>query len=205
MSLVTNKRKNVIKNKLKNTNEKNAARTIKRIVLKKQALGHYRKFTGAHSTNIKAGKNIIASTSLFRRMKTYPITSNKPLYRGLTGENIYNKFMRNGKLNNSFASFALNNKNVALEFASGSGSGKKGFVIILPPGRYPGINSKKFGGGGFSEREVTLAPGTYTINKNKNIATTNYNVWGNGSLTIKIPSIHVKYKPSNTLTYVKYN
>jgi len=184
--------KNIDRTKL----EQYASRTIKRIVIKKHAQKHYDKYTGIHSTAIKRGNDPMAAVSLFRRMKSHPVTVNVPIYRGLSNPNLYKKFMNNGRLDNSFASFSKN-KNTAQKFSSGYG---KGIVLALPPGRYPAINSSVFGRGEWGESEVTLAPGTYTVNTSKQQTV---NAEKNGSLIFKAPVIPVKYNPSNRPMYFR--
>jgi len=199
-NLVSNLRKrlkNIDRNKYEQYSRKQAGRTIKRIVIKKNAQKHYSKYTGSNSTAIKRGNDPVAAASLFRRMKSYPVTVKVPIYRGFLNPNLYSKFIKNGRLNNSFASFSKN-KSTAQEYAASSG---KGFVIVLPPGRYPAINSTVFGRGKWGESEVTLAPGTYTVNTSKQQTVNNYNANNNG--IFKVPAIPVKYEPSNRLTYFR--
>ena len=158
--------------------KKEAQRTIKRIVTKKYTLGKYRNWSEVKYANIKAGRAPTHATAMLRRMKMFPVTINQPLYRGISGYAIKNILLGNKQLNNSFASFSVN-FNQARRFAAGGG-----FIMILPPGRYPAINSRTFGGSNGLEKEVTLAPGFYVLNKNKALYTKNrYNM------------IPVKYTP----------
>jgi len=109
-------------------------------------------------------------------MKTYPIYVRVPIYRGIRS---LNRFV-NGKLTNySFSSFSKNN-NTARNFSSLHGISTGGYVLVLKPGKYPGINRRKFIHNK-EEREITLAPGTFEIiNKNNNKRL-----------------IHVRYTPLN--------
>ncbi len=175
--------------------KKNAARTIKRIVTKKYTVGKYRNFKGMHYTSIKSGNYPTHASSLMRRMKTFPVNLQMPIYRGVQnfGANVYgrpkilNKLLANGKLENSFASFSTNKKYA-------KGYSWKGLVMVLPPGRYPAINSSKFGFPNNREKEITLAPGYYILNKTKNI-----NMNGN------TPIVPVKYIPYNKFYAVNKN
>ena len=98
--------------------KKNAARTIKRIVTKKYTVGKYRNFKGMHYTSIKSGNYPTHASSLMRRMKTFPVNLQMPIYRGVQNfgakihgrPKILNKLLANGKLENSFASFSTNKK-----------------------------------------------------------------------------------------------
>jgi hypothetical protein len=91
----------------------------------------------------------------------FPVTTTAPLYRGVKSRKFTaNKVMANGKLvNKSFSSFSYNRQRAANFAFSAPG----GFIIVLPPGRYPAINAGNFIGLHF-EKEVTLAPGIYKVN-----------------------------------------
>lgn len=175
--------------------KKNAARTIKRIVTKKYTVGKYKNFKGLHYTGIKSGNYPTHASSLMRRMKVFPINVRVPIYRGMQNfsaafsgrPKILNKLLANGKIENSFTSFSTNKK-YAKRYSW------KGLVMVLPPGRYPGINSSKFGFPNNREKEITLAPGYYILNKTKNI-----NMNGN------TPIVHVKYTPYNKFYAVNKN
>jgi hypothetical protein len=165
---------------------KEAARTIKRIMVKRYTMGKYRAFK-ASSTGIKMGTRPTHASALMRRMKMFRVTVNVPIYRGMHNfraklykrKPMYNTLTNGGAIKNSFASFSKN-KNYAAKYAW------KGLVLVLPPGRYPAINAMKFGYPKNRETEITLAPGEYTLNNTRNI-TRNGNV----------PFVPVKYKPFN--------
>jgi hypothetical protein len=144
---------------------KNAGRTIKRAVLKKYTQNKYRNYTEELYKNIRKGALPLHSIAIARRMRMFPVTTTAPLYRGVVSRKLTaKKVLDNGKLvNNSFSSFSYNRFR-AQNFAA---AGQNGFVIVLPPGRYPAINAAKFIDYNF-EREVTLAPGTYIVNGGKN-------------------------------------
>jgi hypothetical protein len=153
--------------------KKEAARTIKRIVTKRYTMGKYKMFKGVNSGEIKAGQKPTAASALMRRMKMFPVTVNVPIYRGLSNSagrakrlkqnTIYNSLIKEGgEFKNSFASFTTNEKFARVY-------GYTGLVLVLPPGRYPAINSKKFGHPKNKEAEITLAPGVYKLNKTRNI------------------------------------
>jgi len=153
---------------------KKAAAIIKREVTKKYAQRYYKSFTGENYRSIRKGSMPLHTSSILRRMKNHPIVLNTPIYRGIRS----NKRIVNGKLlNRSFASFSKN-KSVANRFAREmfNVNNHNGFILVLQPGKYPAINREKFIGNS-SEREITLAPGTYTVTKR------------NGSL------LHAKYTP----------
>ena len=155
---------------------RSAARTIKRIVTKKYAQGKYRNYTETGYISIRRGKMPSHKAAILRRMKTYPIYVRTPIYRGIRS---LNRFV-NGKLTNySFSSFS-NNNNTARHFSNYGGFSKGGYLLVLKPGKYPGINRRKFIHNN-EEREITLAPGTFEIiNKNNNKKL-----------------IHVRYTPLN--------
>ena len=157
---------------------KSAARTIKRIVTKKYTQGKYRNYTTTLYGPIRRGEFPAHKSALLRRMRMFPVTVNFPLYRGINyklGENA----LRNGKLvNNSFSSFSKI-RGTARLFGTGGGSSVWGHMLVLPPGRYPAINRGRFINN-YIEREITLAPGVYTVN----------------GLTNK-GNIRVTYKPLN--------
>lgn len=148
-------------------NKKKAASVIKRAVIKHYARGKYRNYTGKLYTNVRIGKLPTHTEAITRRMQMFPLTTTVPLYRGVGGM-VRNKVklnivLSNGKLvNNSISSFSYN-RNTARFFAR-----KRGFILVLPPGRYPAINAKQFIGNK-SEGEVTLFPGTlYVTGRNNN-------------------------------------
>ena len=148
-------------------NKKKAASVIKRAVIKHYARGKYRNYTGKLYTNVRIGKLPTHTEAITRRMQMFPLTTTVPLYRGVGGmvrnKVKLNKVLTNGKLvNNSISSFSYN-RNTARFFAR-----KRGFILVLPPGRYPAINAKQFIGNK-SEGEVTLFPGTlYVTGRNNN-------------------------------------
>ena len=164
---------------------KQAARTIKRIVTKSHAKAKYRNFTNMTYAYIRAGKAPTHFSALQRRMRTYPVTVNVPLYRGVAIRNYLpknfptkKKILKNGYfINKGFASYSKN-RNVALGF--GNSNDSPYYILTLPPGRYPAINREKFVGNA-NEMEVTLAPGIYTVNRNRPLT-------NNGN-------IRVTYKP----------
>lgn len=176
---------------------KNAARTIKRIVTKKTAQKKYNNYTLIHYAGIRAGKYPTHRSAIERRMRTYPVTVNAPLYRGVAYARGFknnaptkNKILKNGYfINNSFASYSKNRKIAEAfmkngyeneEFETFKPSSQSYYILTLPPGRYPAINREKFTGKK-REREVTLAPGIYTVNRNRPLT-------NNGN-------IRVTYKP----------
>ena len=147
-------------------NKKKAASVIKRAVIKHYARGKYRNYTGKLYTNVRIGKLPTHTEAITRRMQMFPLTTTVPLYRGVGGmvrnKVKLNKVLTNGKLvNNSISSFSYN-RNTARFFAR-----KRGFIIVLPPGRYPAINAKQFIGNK-SENEVTLFPGTFYVTGRNN-------------------------------------
>jgi hypothetical protein len=148
-------------------NKKKAARVIKRAVIKHYARGKYRNYTGKLYTNVRTGKLPTHTEAITRRMQMFPLTTTVPLYRGVGGmvrnKVKLNTVLSNGKLeNNSISSFSYN-RNTARWFAR-----KRGFILVLPPGRYPAINAKQFIGNN-TEGEVTLFPGTlYVTGRNNN-------------------------------------
>ena len=180
---------------------KEAARTIKRAVMKKYAQKAFLGYTDSNYVNIKSGKAPTKAMALFRRMKMFPITVNVPLYRGLLNRNgtTYNTLKKNGVFTNSFSSFTKH-KGTANSFAFGipPTMNAKYMVFILPPGRYPAISSNNFKARGFEGHEIVLAPGKYVINKNKTKNSNFVNRFGYRSY------IHLKYTPSNTLIYHNY-
>jgi hypothetical protein len=156
---------------------KQAARTIKRIVTKKYAQNKYKNYIGGNYTSIRKGYYPLHTESIQRRMRTHPINVNVPIYRGITpnrGPLTLNRVFVNKKIvNKSFASFSKN-RSVAKMFAGNLQN--NGYIIVLPPGRYPAINRKKFIRNN-AEEEITLAPGVYTLNTlSKNIITSNGNI-----------------------------
>lgn len=148
-------------------NKKQAASVIKSAVIKHYARGKYRNYTGKLYTNVRNGKLPTHTEAITRRMRMFPLTTKVPLYRGVGGmvrnKVKLNTILSNGKLvNNSISSFSYN-RNTARFFAR-----KRGFIIVLPPGRYPAINAKQFIGNS-RENEVTLYPGTfYVAGRNNN-------------------------------------
>ena len=148
-------------------NTKKAASVIKRAVIKHYARGKYRNYTGKLYTNVRKGKLPTHTKAITRRMQMFPLTTSVPLYRGVGGmvrnKVKLNTVLSNGKLeNNSISSFSYN-RNTARWFAR-----KRGFILVLPPGRYPAINAKQFIGNN-TEGEVTLFPGTlYVTGRNNN-------------------------------------
>lgn len=149
-------------------NNKQAARVIKRSVIKHYTRGKYRNYTGNSNfyRNTRTGETPLHVKAITRRMLMFPLTTKVPLYRGVGGAPAnkvkLNKVLSNGKLvNNSIASFSYN-RNTARFFAK-----KRGFIIVLPPGRYPAINATKFIGNK-SESEVTLFPGTFYVTGRNN-------------------------------------
>ena len=143
-------------------NKKRAGGIIKRAVVKYYARGKYRNYTGRAYTSVRSGALPTHTAAITRRMRMFPLTTKAPLYRGVGGRvrsSIkINKVMSNGKLvNNSISSFSYN-RNTARFFA-----GKRGFVLVLPPGRYPAINARQFIGNRLLEKEVTLYPGTFYV------------------------------------------
>jgi hypothetical protein len=180
--------------------KKEAARTIKRSVVKHYVRKAFLNYTGNNYANIKSGKAPTKAPALYRRMKMFPVTVNVPLYRGITNKNgsLYKQLQANGVLKNSFASFSRN-KRTANSFAFGMPSmNVKHIVLILPPGRYPGINSRTFRSKGHEVNEVLLAPGKYTINKNKTKNNNFVERFGFRSY------LHMKYTPNNKLSYYNY-
>jgi hypothetical protein len=176
--------------------KKEAARTIKRAVIKHHARKAFFNYSGNKYANIKSGKLPTKAQAMYRRMKMFPIRVNVPLYRGMVDKtgNLFKKLRTNGEMNNSFASFSRSNY-TAESFAFGMPSmTAKHIVLILPPGIYPAISrSKNFKTVGYESDEVVLAPGKYIVNKSKSNFS---NRWATRSY------VHVKYKPSNQLKYV---
>jgi hypothetical protein len=147
--------------------KKAAASVIKRAVIKHYARGKYRNYTGKFYRNVRNGKRPTHTEAITRRMRMFPLTTTAPLYRGVGGMGFnkvkLNTVLSNGKLvNNSISSFSYN-RNTAQFFAR-----KRGFIFVLPPGRYPAINRKKFTGTTSSENEVTLYPGTFHVTGRNN-------------------------------------
>ena len=147
-------------------NKKQAGSVIKSAVIKHYARGKYRNYTGRLYTNVRNGKLPIHTEAITRRMRMFPLTTKVPLYRGVGGmvrnKVKLNTVLSNGKLvNNSISSFSYN-RNTARFFAR-----KRGFILVLPPGRYPAINAKQFIGNR-SENEVTLYPGTFYVTGRNN-------------------------------------
>jgi len=165
---------------------KSAARTIKRIVTKKYTQKKYRSYTHSRYHNIRAGKAPTHFSAIQRRMRTHPVMVNVPLYRGV--EAIFplpknfptkEKILANGYfINKSFTSFSKS-RNWARLFTERS-PGSFPYILTLPPGRYPAINRQNFIKNRL-ESEITLAPGIYTVNKNRPLT-------NNGN-------IRVTYKP----------
>lgn len=185
---------------MQNSSKKEAARTIKRIVMKRYARKAFLNYSGNNYANIKSGKAPTKSQALFRRMKMFPITVKEPLYRGIVNVhgNLFKQLRTNGAMKNSFASFTKH-KSIANSFAFGMPSmNVKHIVLILPPGRYPAISSKNFKAKGFEADEVLLAPGKYIINKNKTKNSNFMERFGYRSY------LHMKYMPNNVLTYYNY-
>jgi len=166
---------------------KNAARTIKRAVTKSYAQSKYRNYTKGVHLRIRGGGLPKHFAAIERRMRTFPVTVNVPLYRGVAIKNYLpanfptkEKILKNGSfINRSFTSFSKN-RSTAKEFFTGRFNNLPYYILVLPPGRYPAINREKFVGEK-NESEVTLAPGIYTVNKNKPLT-------NNGN-------IRVTYKP----------
>jgi len=184
-----------------NNRRKDAERTIKRAVMKHSVKKAFYNYTGNAYANIKSGKAPTKSMAMYRRMKMFPVTVNTPLYRGFIDRNgrIYKNLKENGVMKNSFSSFSKY-KGTAESFAMGfpPTMNSKFIVLILPPGRYPAMSINNWKGRGMNAGEVVLAPGTYTINKNK----TNFSKpprFGYRSY------LYVKYKPSNKLNYLNYH
>ena len=165
---------------------KSAARTIKRIVTKKTVQRKYVNYTNIHYAHIRAGRAPTHFSALQRRMRTYPVTVNVPLYRGVAIKKSLpknfptkEKILKNGYfINKSFASYSKKRR-VALGFGN-TINNLPYYILTLPPGRYPAINREKFVGNA-NEREITLAPGIYTVNRNRPLT-------NNGN-------IRVTYKP----------
>jgi hypothetical protein len=135
---------------------KSAARTIKRIVTKKYAQEKYRNYTVNEFAHIRRGFRSMHTSAIKRRMYAFPVKVNVPLYRGVP-RTLIAKLLNSGQLvNTSFSSFSKS-RNVAERFANNPR------VLVLPPGRYPAINRKRFLNNSY-EYEVTLAPGVYTMN-----------------------------------------
>lgn len=177
---------------------KEAARTIKRVVMKSHVKRVFKNYTENKYHNIKTGKAPINAAALFRRMKMFPVTVNTPLYRGIINKNgtLLEKFKTSGNFKNSFASFSRS-ESVGRSFLVGMPSmNAKHLLLILPPGRYPAINSRNFKSYmGQSEQEILLAPGNYIINTNKTKPSNLNPRFG------MVAPIHVKYVPSNKLFY----
>lgn len=147
---------------------KEAERIIKRIVMKKYSMEKYKHFTDDSNLykSIRRGNLPIHSTTIKRRMIMHPVTVKVPLYRGFTYSKNFAEAYRTGKwVNHSFASFSKDFR-VAVSFAPPFSNGRH-FIIVLPPGKYPAINREKFIRNRH-ESEITLAPGTYYMNRNKN-------------------------------------
>ena len=148
---------------------KEAARTIKRIVMKIDARSKYQNFVGNGGISrvyqqIRAGNLPTHVTAITRRMHMFPVKVNVPLYRGIRSGPTMNKLLSQGYLvNKSITSFSTN-RWMAESFSTNNN--KKGYILVLPPGKYPAINRQKFAWN-ISEFEITLAPGVYTINKNR--------------------------------------
>jgi len=169
---------------------KSAARTIKRIVTKKYAQKKYRNYTGVTGSlvfhHLRTGWAPTHFSALQRRMRTYPVTVNVPLYRGVAIKKSLpknfptkEKILKNGYfINKSFASYSKK-RSVALGFGN-TINNLPYYILTLPPGRYPAINREKFVGNA-NEKEITLAPGIYTVNRNRPLT-------NNGN-------IRVTYKP----------
>ena len=165
---------------------KSAARTIKRIVTKKYAQKKYRSYTHNRYYNIRAGKAPTHFSAIQRRMRTHPVMVNVPLYRGVEAtfplpKNFptKEKILANGYfINKSFTSFSKS-RNIARLFTERSPVSFP-YMLTLPPGRYPAINRQNFIKNR-RESEITLAPGIYTVNKNRPLT-------NNGN-------IRVTYKP----------
>jgi hypothetical protein len=146
--------------------KKEAASVIKRAVIKHYARGKYRNYTGKFYRNVRNGKRPAQMEAITRRMRLFPMTTTVPLYRGVGGMGAnkvkLNTVLSNGRLvNNSISSFSYN-RNTAQFFAR-----KRGFIMVLPPGRYPAINRKQFTGNR-TENEVTLHPGTFYVTGRNN-------------------------------------
>jgi len=176
---------------------KEAARTIKRAVMKSHVKTVFHNYTSNKYHNIKTGKAPVSAAALFRRMKMFPINVNTPLYRGIINKNgtLMRKLKNSGNIQNSFASFSRS-ESIARSFLVGMPSmNAKHLLLILPPGRYPAINSRTFRSNAPLEKEVLLAPGKYVVNKNK-LKNSNFNPgWG------MFAPIYVKYVASNKLAY----
>lgn len=177
--------------------KKEAARTIKRAVMKHRVKRTFKEYTYNKYNNIKSGKEPMKAQTLYRRMKMFPVTINTPLYRGVLNKNgsLLKQLDISGMMKNSFSSFSRS-RNVAESYLKGMPSSNvKYILLVLPPGRYPAINSRKFKSW-FPESEVLLAPGNYKVNRTK---PANFNPrFG------MVTPIHVKYVPSNQLTYRNY-
>ena len=174
---------------------KEAARTIKRTVIKSHVKGVFYNYTRNKYNNIKSGRAPVSATALFRRMKMFPVAVNTPLYRGIINKNgtLIKQLRNSGNMLNSFASFSRS-QSIAKGFLVGMPSiNAKHILLVLPPGRYPAINSRTFKSNSPLELEVLLAPGTYVVNRNKT-KPENFNP----SFGMVAP-IHVKFVPSNKL------
>jgi hypothetical protein len=140
--------------------EKEAARTIKRAVMKSQVKTVFHNYTGNKYRNIKSGKAPVSAATLFRRMKMFPVTINTPLYRAIINKNgkLMKQLRNSGGVQNSFASFSRL-ESVArrfLEYRSSSHANR--LIFVLPPGRYPAINSRTFKANAPFEMEVLFSP-----------------------------------------------
>jgi hypothetical protein len=171
---------------------KEAARTIKRAVMKSHVKGVFFNYTSNKYRNIKSGKAPVSAAALFRRMKMFPVTINTPLYRGIINKNgkLMKQLRNSGNIQNSFASFSRLESTARRFFEYRQGANAERLIFVLPPGRYPAINSRTFRSNAPLEMEVLLAPGKYTLNKTKP---------SNSGI------LHLKYAPSNKLIYHAYN
>jgi|LakMenEpi03Aug12_release.lakeMendotaPanAssembly.Ray.scaffolds.fasta_scaffold146410_3 hypothetical protein len=179
---------------------KQAARTIKRAVMKHSVKKAFSNYTNSNYANIKSGNAPAKAQALYRRMKMFPVTINTPLYRGVINKNgtLMKKLEIFGNMQNSFASFSRS-RGVAESFLVGMPSmDAKHILLVLPPGRYPAINSRKFRSRIQEECEVLLAPGNYVVNTSKTKPGNFKPRFG------RFAPIHVNYVPSNHLTHHKY-
>jgi hypothetical protein len=120
--------------------------------------------------NVSSHYNPTLAKNYFQMLVAYmhasPIRVNTNLYRGLN-TNLIRKLLKNGYLNDNYLSSFSKNKSIATGFTRSNKNNDSllGKVLILKPGRYPAINEAKnrISSGNTPEREVTLAPGRYTL------------------------------------------
>lgn len=120
----------------------------------------YYEHKGPTMRNISRHYNPTLAKNYFEMLVAYmhsnPIRVNTNLYRGIN-TNLMRKLLKNGYLNDNYLSSFSKNKNIAKGFTNNL----LGKVLVLNKGRYPAINEKNHGN--TPEREVTLAPGRYTL------------------------------------------